>query len=156
MSQSFVLPCCTSLVGNRAQGLLGKCTAGEKVAVEVDGPHHFTVNGQKPLGEMCARHRLLDVRGWSVLSVPYFVWTTQADDAAHIVFLRQVCVCAWHVADSLQQCKHISTLLFGATSSIQNEAGAPKPVLAVNAVLWQIYIGGCIHLAHGNIGPVAP
>ena len=72
------------------QQVLGRCNAGEKVAVEVDGPHHFTVNGQKPLGEMCARQRLLDVRGWSVLSVPYFVWTKHADDAAHIIFLRQV------------------------------------------------------------------
>ncbi|DBA96718.1 TPA: hypothetical protein ACH3X1_015560 [Trebouxia sp. C0004] len=63
--------------------------AGEKVAVEVDGPHHFTANGQRPLGEMRARHRLLDVRGWSVLSVPYFLWAKQADDAAHILFLRQ-------------------------------------------------------------------
>ena len=84
------------LVGNRPQGLRGTFNAGEKVAVEVDGPHHFTANGQKPLGEMCARHRLLDMRGWSVLSVPYFVWTKHADDAAHIVFLRQVSVCARH------------------------------------------------------------
>ena len=65
--------------------------AGEKVAVEVDGPHHFTANGQRPLGEMRARHRLLDVRGWSVLSVPYFLWAKQADDTAHVLFLRQVC-----------------------------------------------------------------
>ena len=65
-------------------------TAGEKIAVEVDGPHHFTANGQRPLGEMQARHRLLHKRGWSVLSVPYFVWAQQADDAAHVTFLRQV------------------------------------------------------------------
>ncbi|KAL0032386.1 hypothetical protein WJX79_008625 [Trebouxia sp. C0005] len=64
--------------------------AGEKVAVEVDGPHHFTANGQRPLGEMRARHRLLEVRGWSVLSVPYFLWAKQADDTAHVLFLRQV------------------------------------------------------------------
>lgn len=63
--------------------------AGEKVAVEVDGPHHFTANGQRSLGEMRARHRLLDVRGWSVLSVPYFLWAKQADDTAHVLFLRQ-------------------------------------------------------------------
>lgn len=68
--------------------------------MEVDGPHHFTANGQRPLGEMRARHRLLDVRGWSVLSVPHFTWTTHADDAAHIVFLRQVCACSNGVADS--------------------------------------------------------
>lgn len=66
--------------------------AGEKIAVEVDGPHHFTANGKTPLGEMRARHRLLDVRGWSTLSVPYFVWNTHSDDAAHIAFLWQVCV----------------------------------------------------------------
>ena len=65
-------------------------TTGEKIAVEVDGPHHFTANGQRPLGEMRARHRLLHVRGWSVLSVPYFVWSAQPDDTAHVVFLHQV------------------------------------------------------------------
>lgn len=79
----------------------GMHATGEKIAVEVDGPHHFTANGQRPLGEMRARHRLLEVRGWSVLSVPYFIWSPHTDDAAHMAFLRQVCavplncVCIW-------------------------------------------------------------
>lgn len=66
-------------------------SAGEKIAVEVDGPHHFTANGREPLGEMRARQRLLAARAWTVLSVPYFLWAAHADDAQHRSFLQEVC-----------------------------------------------------------------
>ena len=62
---------------------------GMKIAVEVDGPHHFPVNGRRPLGEMLARQRLLNVRGWSVLSVPFFDWANKSE-AAHIQLLQEV------------------------------------------------------------------
>ena len=42
------------------------CIAGEKIALEVDGPHHFTVNTLQPLGETQARRKLLQVRDWTV------------------------------------------------------------------------------------------
>ena len=58
--------------------------------MEADGPHHFTANGLQPLGEMRARYRLLDARGWSVLSVPLLTWKAHPDDTAHKLFLQQV------------------------------------------------------------------
>ena len=64
--------------------------AGERIAVEADGPHHFTCNGLQPLGEMRARYRLLHARGWSVLSVPLLVWKAHPNDTAHQTFLKQV------------------------------------------------------------------
>lgn len=66
--------------------------AGQRIAIEADGPHHFTANGVQPLGEMRARYRLLDARGWSVLSVPLLVWKAHSDDAAHRTFLQEVCM----------------------------------------------------------------
>lgn len=46
----------------------------ERIAIEVDGPSHFSCNTLRPLGEMHARVALLQARGWRVLSVPYFAW----------------------------------------------------------------------------------
>ena len=46
-----------------------------KVAVEVDGPWHFTRN--KPftlLGHTTIRNRSLQQRGWQLLSVPFYDW----------------------------------------------------------------------------------
>ncbi|KAK9831449.1 hypothetical protein WJX81_006122 [Elliptochloris bilobata] len=48
---------------------------GECIALEVDGPHHFTVNTRTPGGRMVARHRLLNAAGWAVISVPFFLWS---------------------------------------------------------------------------------
>ncbi|KAK9818101.1 hypothetical protein WJX72_007196 [[Myrmecia] bisecta] len=62
---------------------------GEQVAIEADGPHHFTSNTRMPLGEMKARARLLNARGWQVISVPFFNWTGHTD-AHHKALLRQV------------------------------------------------------------------
>ena len=43
------------------------------VAVEADGPHHFSLSKPHvPLGGTVAKWRCLEMRGWRVLSVPYF------------------------------------------------------------------------------------
>ena len=55
--------------------------AGERIAFEVDGPHHFTANTLAVTGEMLARQKLLRARGWAVISVPFFHWAGQADEA---------------------------------------------------------------------------
>ena len=47
----------------------------EKIAIEVDGPHHFTRNSLRPLGDMFTRFALLESRGWKVVSVPFFRWS---------------------------------------------------------------------------------
>ena len=55
--------------------------AGERIAFEVDGPHHFTANTLAATGEMLARQKLLRARGWAVISVPFFRWAGRADEA---------------------------------------------------------------------------
>ena len=48
---------------------------GRRVAVEVDGPHHFTLTSpRRPLGRTVARRRCLQARGFAVLSVPFYEW----------------------------------------------------------------------------------
>lgn len=46
----------------------------KKIAVEVDGPQHFAVNTNQPLGHTVLRRRLLKALGWDVVSVPHFEW----------------------------------------------------------------------------------
>jgi hypothetical protein len=47
---------------------------GVKIALEVDGPFHFSVNARSLLGRTVARNRLLRARGWHVAAVPFFEW----------------------------------------------------------------------------------
>lgn len=61
----------------------------EKIAIEVDGPHHFTANTKAPLGETMARRRLLAARGWIVVSVPFWHWDTAPTSHAKQVYLTQ-------------------------------------------------------------------
>jgi hypothetical protein len=45
------------------------------VAVEVDGPDHFTCNTPHTLlGSSTAKHQCLQARGWVVLAVPFHEW----------------------------------------------------------------------------------
>ena len=55
--------------------------AGERIALEADGPSHFAANTLAPGGAMLARNRLLAARGWEVISVPKYVWVELNDDA---------------------------------------------------------------------------
>ncbi len=45
-----------------------------RIAIEVDGPSHFTVNTLEPLGHTRLRDRLLSAMGWHVVSIPFFEW----------------------------------------------------------------------------------
>jgi RAP domain len=60
------------------------------VVTQVDGPHHFTANTHTPLGETAGRCRLLAARGWTVISVPYFLWDTSPSLPAKQAALAQV------------------------------------------------------------------
>ena len=42
-----------------------------KLALEVDGPAHFTKNTARPLGHMVLKHRTLTKMGWTVVSVSF-------------------------------------------------------------------------------------
>ena len=46
----------------------------QHVALEFDGPSHFTHNTLEPLGHTRLRDRLLSAMGWHVVSVPFFEW----------------------------------------------------------------------------------
>jgi very-short-patch-repair endonuclease len=45
-----------------------------RIAVEFDGPSHFTTNTLEPLGHTRLRDRLLSAMGWCVVSIPFFEW----------------------------------------------------------------------------------
>ena len=45
-----------------------------RVALELDGPSHFTRNTLEPLGHTRLRDRLLSAMGWHVVSIPFFEW----------------------------------------------------------------------------------
>ena len=53
-----------------------------QVAIEVDGPLHFTSNTLQPMGTSLLRLRLLRALGWKVLSVPFYEWC-QLEDGKH-------------------------------------------------------------------------
>lgn len=58
-----------------------------QVAVEVDGPLHF-VSG-KPDGPTVWRGRMLQKRGWKVVSVPVVTWQRFRDKAQRKKWLLQ-------------------------------------------------------------------
>ena len=45
-----------------------------RIALEFDGPSHFTTNTLEPLGHTRLRDRLLCAIGWQVVSIPFFDW----------------------------------------------------------------------------------
>ena len=45
-----------------------------RIAIEFDGPLHFTTNTLEPLGHTRLRDRLLSAMGWHVVSIPFFDW----------------------------------------------------------------------------------
>jgi hypothetical protein len=45
-----------------------------RIALEFDGPSHFTANTLEPLGHTRLRDRLLSAMGWQVVSIPFFDW----------------------------------------------------------------------------------
>ena len=48
--------------------------AERRIAIEFDGPSHFTRNTLEPLGHTRLRDRLLSAMGWQVVSIPFFDW----------------------------------------------------------------------------------
>ncbi|CAL8461792.1 g1323 [Coccomyxa elongata] len=67
-------------------------TAGPRgpVAIEVDGPYHFTLNTRQPLGSTLIRRRLLHALGWTVLSVPFYDYYRLGSAAAKMHYLAQL------------------------------------------------------------------
>lgn len=57
---------------------------------QVDGPHHFTANTFRPLGDMYARRTLLEARGWRVVSVPFYHWSGDSDENRQATLQRLI------------------------------------------------------------------
>ena len=45
-----------------------------QVAMEFDGPYHYTVNMQQPMGSTLLRRRTMRALGWTLISVPFYHW----------------------------------------------------------------------------------
>ena len=65
-----------------------------RIALEFDGPSHFTRNTLEPLGHTRLRDRLLSAMGWHVVSIPFFEWdrlhqTEQRDFFLESIFTDQ-------------------------------------------------------------------
>ncbi|KAK9844941.1 hypothetical protein WJX74_008931 [Apatococcus lobatus] len=64
----------------------------EKVAIEFDGPYHFTVNLQQPMGSTLLRRRTMRALGWTLISVPFYHWhslLTVPDKAAYLYVILE-------------------------------------------------------------------
>lgn len=77
------------MFGIQMLNLLIACATGERIGIEVDGPHHFTTNTLTLTGDTVARQRLLRARGWAIISVPYFFWASSEDDV-RVSILKKV------------------------------------------------------------------
>ena len=65
---------------------------GARVAVEVDGPHHFLQDGKQD-GSTLLRNRMLAAHGWRVAVVDYRAWIRQKTRAHHEEYLRRLLAC---------------------------------------------------------------
>lgn len=86
----IILDCDSSCTLSLACNFLRTMVADDMIAIEVDGPHHFTANTFQPLGEMLARQKLLEVRGWTVISVPFYHWSNKTLESRR-AYLHNVC-----------------------------------------------------------------
>ena len=65
--------------------------AGRRIAIEADGPFHFTANGMgrsgepTELGTTVIRRRLLRAGGWKVIPIPFYEWCAPRSRAAGLL-----------------------------------------------------------------------
>jgi hypothetical protein len=60
-----------------------------RIAIEFDGPSHFTRNTLEPLGHIRLRDRLLSAMGWKVVSIPFFDWDRLQQPAKMDAYVKQ-------------------------------------------------------------------
>jgi very-short-patch-repair endonuclease len=60
-----------------------------RIAIEFDGPSHFTRNTLEPLGHTRLRDRLLSAMGWRVVSIPFFDWGRLQQPAQMDAYVKQ-------------------------------------------------------------------
>ena len=98
------LPGCSSAQGEQLteDGLFSmdialQLPSGARVAVEVDGPTHYVTSSSGAVqlnGATQLRNRLLEARGWKVLSVPAKVWdrVNEGGKAAQLAYLQKLII----------------------------------------------------------------
>ncbi|XVF54989.1 hypothetical protein PTKIN_Ptkin06aG0000500 [Pterospermum kingtungense] len=62
----------------------------KKVALEIDGPTHFSRNCGKPLGHTILKHRHIAASGWKVVSLSYLEWEELEGELQQLEYLRKI------------------------------------------------------------------
>jgi hypothetical protein len=63
-------------------------TAGVKLAIEMDGPMHFVQPGNMLSGSTQHRNRVLEARGYTVISIPYWEWKSLKSQQQKVEYLQ--------------------------------------------------------------------
>lgn len=62
----------------------------KKVALEIDGPTHFSRNSGIPLGHTMLKRRHVTVAGWKLISVPHQEWEELQGEFEQLEYLRRM------------------------------------------------------------------
>ncbi|KAL8267926.1 hypothetical protein R6Q59_001724 [Mikania micrantha] len=62
----------------------------QKVALEIDGPSHFSRNLGNPLGHAVLKRRYLEAAGWKLVSVPHQKWEELEGSHEQLDYLREI------------------------------------------------------------------
>ena len=60
------------------------------MALQVDGPVHFSYNSHEPVGSTCLKHHTLRLLGWKVVSVPFYEWERLQQGRGQVQGMTQV------------------------------------------------------------------
>ncbi|KAL3835319.1 hypothetical protein ACJIZ3_010055 [Penstemon smallii] len=62
----------------------------QKVALEIDGPTHFSRNSGVPLGHTMLKRRFISAAGWKLVSVPHQEWEELNGEFEQLDYLRRI------------------------------------------------------------------
>ncbi|KAL4855247.1 RAP domain-containing protein [Chlorella vulgaris] len=100
----------------------------EWIAMEVDGPHHFTANTFRPLADTEGRRLLLRARGWRVVSVPFYHWYGEDDETRRSLLQRLLREARAQPVPPVHAVQTLTTARLQALCG-QQGAGLPQPSL---------------------------
>jgi len=124
-----------------------------RIAIEVDGPYHFTVNTHSPLGPTRLRHRMLTMLGWTVLSVPFFEYYALTDARARGAYLAGALASAGVSVDPARVAALRGNGGEGGDDTVAG-AGAVGPAAAVAAAGGALGAGAPLRTNQGGAEPI--